>query len=395
MDVARLRRSFLIHSTIAYRGRAGGRWIRNRFNALLVAMLSSEDNHPALQHLFACVYRFKGPHDSDGGEIKRKIRESVRRGDEGTTAFHFFESSKERSSFRKNVDDVKKNHLSERIVNYVVYSKEEYNELNSGEHAGHIVFADMDYPIDTDRIPDTNTIFEMIGVSRADAEKFEQRINFQPVWNTLQQIEKDNFENGTNESDNETFMKHYDSNTCTAKERARFEFLHIVLYKLNEEKAERLVYSSLAELTKKDKVLYEKEFLMRAGKFKNLQQAKPRQLALDKWIAWSPTERLYKHRSRQQIAALHKHYFPQESGRASTGTKEKLIGDVIGFDHTTSCEDPDEEFFLQRSNLPCTCKNCIDGDSMNCVSPFLKYMQRKIVRMRKKTKDSERIEDDD
>jgi len=298
-----------------------------RQNFLQVSKLSMGDQQPTLKHLFACVHRFKGPHDGDGGEIKRKIRESVRRGDEGTTAFDFFESSKERASFLREKDPGM-NHLCERVVNYVVYSKEEFDDLNQGAHKGHIVYADMEHPDDTDPIPDTSKIYEIVAVSASDAMKCEQVADFGPVVSALYDLEHD----GKDDLGNNAFMDQFNATSASAEACARHDVISIERRQLSASDAKEVVDNRLKDWSKQKQTAYVNEFIIRAGKLQPQKTPAVRRKALDKWVEATPIDRLHCLRSKKQIQKLHMQFFSTNDDKEPNGVVKKLLGDVLGFD---------------------------------------------------------------
>ena len=79
--------------------------------------------------MFACKYRFKGDHDSEGGAIKNGNKTNVISGENGTTPWEFYKGALGRYTLTE-VDTEKKsqniNAIHTREIFYVTYDKDEF-----------------------------------------------------------------------------------------------------------------------------------------------------------------------------------------------------------------------------------------------------------------------------
>jgi len=133
-----------------------------------------------------------------------------------------------------------------------------------------------------------------------------------------------------------------------------------------------------------DSEKYMDKFLSRSGKVKLPKDKETKRVAIKKWLDASPADRLIVHRSPEQIRDLYLRMCHRQP-RASASTKSMMV-DILGADWNQILKEKDKDssvYYLQRSNLPCCCPNCLLGKSAaECQSQFKKYMHTSIVQMK-------------
>ena len=198
--------------------------------------------------------------------------------------------------------------------------------------------------------------------------------------NTVYEIDRDenNLFYDSNILDDEFLDEFEKKDEVSQSESARYDFIRI----------QRTENIDLQEhILGVDSEEYMKEFLARTGKAKPPKGREAKRVALRKCLKASPAERLTVHRSLDQIKALYVrmcHQYP----RVSDSIKSMMV-EILGADWTQILEEEDEDssvYYLQRSNLPCCCSNCLLRQSAaECQSRYKKYMHTSIVQMKQQS----------
>lgn len=299
-----------------------------RQNFLQVAKASKKEDSPVLKHYFACVSRFKGDHDAEGKVIKEGIRKLVLGGDEGTTAWDFYVAVK-RKYERANMNEKKEmNKLHERKLYFTVYSEEERIRLDQGEHAGHIVFADMNIPDDTDPIHATNKIHSVEGLKNFVFTSYEDFVDLEGIREELYELEHNDYD----QSNDDEYLSKFDEDDYPPNpaELARFNFLQIERRLVNGLDDEEIVMESLRNRTSQFQKEYLDEFLKRCGKQKPPKALETKLNGVRKWLKASPIDRLFTLRTAENLKDWYEKKFPGTDNPPTL--KRQIVGDILGID---------------------------------------------------------------
>lgn len=342
-----------------------------RQNILQIAKYSSKTGNPTLKHMFAVVYRFKGDHDAEGKVVKKGIMQHVKKGMKGGTAWDFYVTSKNKTSFSKP-EVTGRNKISQREFHFVAYDQAEYERRNSGEHEGNIVLADMNNSDDAKALTSTNKIYMVAGFppnvtpsTSKDTEKLLREV--------LYDIE---YKKGDEENNTEFLARIAEEGVSCEKEHARHDFII-----LDEEGSDPNVF--MVELSSKS-TDYLEEFLYRAGRLNPPPKARKGLIQnISKWINASSANRLYILRSKDQIFKLYKELGHSDDETAPKSlTVKAMMSDMLEMDLPGADGTDEGGLFVCRSNLPCGCESCLSQNpDYECQSPLKKYKSQKTVRI--------------
>lgn len=331
-----------------------------------IAKLSAEEGMPNIRHLYAVVHRFKGDHDAEGKVVKERARKETMGGKECVKPWDFYRTVNTHCSMSIE-GEVDTNKLKERHVYFGVYDEEEFEELNVGEHEGKIVFIDMVNTDDTKRVDGTTDIYTVQGFSGDFVPPSANESSMlREAQIGLYEVEK---KNSDTTGDDEFLEQIEEKEYLTEAESARKDFIEL----------ERGYIDSNEFLTqlesKRKRPEYMDVFLTRAGKSNPPKSKDAKMNNMKNWLSASPVHRLYILRGKGQI----KTFYTKMTGKVPT--TKAAIGPMISAILGTQVNMPKsnglaDEYFLWKSNLPCSCHPCLShGPSKDCLCPMKKYMK--------------------
>jgi hypothetical protein len=242
-----------------------------------------------IRHCYACKFNFKGRHDSEGGVLKTGNTYNVMRNESGTTPWELYLGGVKNHTLTENDTEKSNNSVSNintRDFSFVVYSEEQFDELNQGEHEGKIILANMNITDDTKPVEGTQKIYMARGFGASPPAGLH-RIEEETLQYTTWQLDEIANINQDSEDEDKFCERITDEDNLDLSDQVRLDFI----------RSKNGEIESLDVLCLSKKPLpYLDEFLTRIGK-QPLPKAKQTKIIhIQKWFVADKNSKVFIHR---------------------------------------------------------------------------------------------------